>query len=381
MKNFIAYCIRVMLYYLFRIFPVQNNKIFFQNFNGKGYGDNPKYIAEEILRHGLNYKLVWAVRTESSDNFPLAIKTVPFKSIRAIFNEVTAKVWIDNCRKQLYVRKRKEQFYIQTWHGAVNLKKIEKDAEHNLSTYYVKQAKYDSALANLFLSDSKFSSQLYRSAFWYKGEIFECGSPKDDILINQYLNKKNKINQHFRIDDNVKTILYAPTFRDNSCIDVYNLNFEQILLNLQKQTNNPWTFLVRLHPNISQTSKFLTYTKNILNASYYDDMQELMLSCDILITDYSDCMYEFALMNKPVFLYINDYKEYKKERGFYFNLFSLPFPCANDNKELLFNILHFDTAAYLKSLGVFFKEVGVFKDGNASKKVVDRIIAEMEKHD
>jgi len=159
MKKIIIYCIEVFFYYLFRIFPIQKNKIFIQNFNGKGYGDNPKYIAEEILRCGYDLKLVWAVRRKFKGNIPKKIKTVPYYSIRAIYESVTAKFWIDNCRKQLYAKKRKGQYYIQTWHGSINFKKVEKDVENKLSSFYVKQAKYDSTIADLFLSDSKFTSQ------------------------------------------------------------------------------------------------------------------------------------------------------------------------------------------------------------------------------
>jgi CDP-glycerol glycerophosphotransferase len=109
-------------------------------------------------------------------------------------------------------------------------------------------------------------------------------------------------------------------------------------------------------------------------------MQELILASDILITDYSDCMFEFALVNKPVFLYANDHEQYKKERGFYFDIFSMPFPCAVDNVELLQKILHFDTVSYLNSLTAFFEKVGIFRNGDASKKVVDRIVTVMEKN-
>ena len=120
MKSKLAFYIRIFLYYFFGIFPIKKNKIFIQNFNGKGYGDNPKYIVEEILRRDLDFVLVWAVMPKLSKNFPKGIKTVRYKSIRAIYEEATAKIWIDNCRKQLYVRKRKEQYYIQTWHGMIS---------------------------------------------------------------------------------------------------------------------------------------------------------------------------------------------------------------------------------------------------------------------
>ena len=381
MKSTIAFIVRTVLYYFFRIFPVNSKKIFFQNFNGKGYGDNPKYIVEEILRRGLDVTLVWSVAREHSGNIPEKIRTVPYKSIKAIYEEVTSKIWIDNCRKQLYIKKRKGQYYIQTWHGTVNLKKIEGDVEHKLSEYYVKQAKKDSCLADLFLSDSTFSSRLYRTSFWYAGEIYETGSPREDILINYNPDIKSKVRDSFNLSSDIKILLYAPTFRDNSGIEAYNINFEQILSEIQKQTKEQWVFMIRLHPNISKISDFMAYSKYILNASYYDDMQELLIVADILITDYSDCMYEFAIMHKPVFLYASDYEAYIKERDFYFDLFSLPFPCAVNNEELLRNMKQFNVNQYINNIDAFFQNVGLITEGNASKKTVDRIVEIINSND
>jgi len=238
MKNIIIYCIEVFFYYIFRIFPIQKNKIFFQNYNGKGYGDNSKYIAEELLRCGYDLILVWAVRRKYKGNIPKKIKTVPYISIRAIYECATAKIWIDNCRKQLFVRKREEQYYIQTWHGTINFKKVEKDVENKLLSFYVKHAKYDSTIADLFLSDSKFTSQLYRSSFWYNGEILECGTPREDILINQNQHLKEKVRKYFNISEKTKIILYAPTFRNNfnaclfDCIQMTQKNQEYLYITI-----------------------------------------------------------------------------------------------------------------------------------------------------
>jgi CDP-glycerol glycerophosphotransferase len=378
LDGFVSYFITI-LYYIFRIFPIQNNKIFIQNISGKGYGCNPKYIVEEILRRELNFILVWAVKPEFSKNFPKTVKTVPCNSILSIYEEVTAKIWIDNCRKESYVKKRKAQYYIQTWHGIIALKKVEKDCEKQLSAYYIKKAKHDSTLVNLFISDSKFTSDLYRSSFWYNGEILECGSPRYDILIksNQYI--KDKVQKYFNITDNTKIILYAPTFRATFSSDVYNINYELILNTLKGYTNDEWVFLTRMHPHISDKSGFIEYNEKIFNANNYNDMQELLLASDMLITDYSSCINEFALMNKPAFIYISDYEQYKKERDFYFDMLSLPYPCASNNNELIHKIINFDNEQYLYSIKEFFMKVGVVKNGNASQKVVDRIIMEIEK--
>ena len=378
MKTVIKYILFSFFYYFFRIFPIQKNKIFFQNFNGKGYGCNPKYIAEEILRRKLGFILIWAALPEFSDNFPKEIKTVSYKSIRSVYEQVTSKFWIDNCRKQLYVKKRKAQFYIQTWHG-IGPKKCEKDVEQTLSPYYLKQAKNDSKLIDLFLSDSKFATDLFSTSFWYTGEIRKYGFPRNDIFVNnnQFINAKVK--KFFDIPDKTKIILYAPTFRNISKMEIYNIDYKAILNCLNKKEIHSFVFLIRLHPNIINNAKSFVYNKFFINASYYNDMQELLFASDILITDYSSCMTEFALMKKPVFLHLIDYDNYTtKERDFYYNLFSLPFPIALTESELLSNINKFNYASYLIAVNNYLFNYNFINDGKAAKRIINRILIELK---
>jgi CDP-glycerol glycerophosphotransferase len=365
------------LYNLFSVFPIQTNKIFVTNFNGRGYGDNPKYIINEILARKLDCDIVWSVSDKFQENFPNSIRLVRHNSIKSIYEAVTAKIWIDNTRKQPYVRKRKKQFYIQTWHGQIlDTKKVEKDIENKLSPYYIKQAKNDSKLINILLSDSSICTAKYKRAFWYNGEILECGFPKNDILINKPNSIPEKVYKYFNLKKNINIILYAPTFRNNFDINIYDLDYESILSLLHDKTKEDWVFLVRLHPNIAKKSTFLNYSNHVLNASLYNDMQELLLASNILITDYSGSMFDFSLMYKPVFLYIKDYKDYVEERDFYIDLLSLPFPYALNSSELAEKITQFDNKTYLESLNKLMSQIDIFEDGKASIKVVDRIIKE-----
>ena len=105
------------------IFKIQNNKIVFDNFLGKGYGCNPKYIAEEIIKEQLDYELVWPVKDIKSE-MPQQIRKVKYGSIRALYELATAKVWIDNVRNYKGIDKKEQQFYIQKWHWSIGLKKV-----------------------------------------------------------------------------------------------------------------------------------------------------------------------------------------------------------------------------------------------------------------
>lgn len=368
------------MYYLFRIFPIDSKKIVISNYNGKGYGDNGKYIVEEILRRNLGFNLVWLVNDDCDRNFPEKIRRVKHGSIKAIYEQVTAKVWIDNCRKSSYVRKRNKQFYMQTWHGGIALKKIEKDAENKLDPRYIDNAKNDSKMADIFISNSKFCTDMYKKAFWYSGNILECGSPRNDILFDSS-NKRaaEKIRVYFGINKDVRILLYAPTFRLDLNTEVYNIDFESVIKALNIKFGGEWNVLLRLHPNMSKNAGFVKFDSKIKNASNYDDMYELLSASDILITDYSSTMFEFSFAYKPVFLYATDIYDYEEDRNFYFDIYTLPYKLAENNSQLIINIQKFDYDDYLKELKEFLLKLGLFEEGKASDKAVKIIEQFIEK--
>lgn len=370
----------ILTYYILRIFPIKNNKIIITSYCGRGYGDNGKYITEELLRRNLDFDIVWIVKGNEKEAFPEQIRTVRYGSLKAKYEEVTAKFWIDNCRKSYLVRKRKSQFYIQTWHGGIALKRIEKDAEHVLSKGYIKNAKHDSKISDLLISNSKFCTELYRSAFWYDGEILECGYPRNDILIQRPKHIRDKVYSFYNLDQHAKIALYAPTFRADGNVEVYDLLFEEIIKLLEKKYGCRWVFMVRLHPNISEKSNMVFGNKKVIDVTCYDDMQELMLSSEIFITDYSSTMFEFMLTGKPVFLYAKDIEKYKNERNFYFKFNSLPFSIAETNEELMRHILFFNKDEYIDKVESFKRIIGLKEKGIASKMIVNRIQFERSKN-
>ncbi|WML45804.1 CDP-glycerol glycerophosphotransferase family protein [Neobacillus sp. PS3-40] len=357
---------------LFVKLPIKNNKVVLTNFNGKGYGDNPKYIAEEMLRQKLDFDIVWILKKEfiGKANIPNSIRIVKYRSIRHLYELATAKVWIDNERKFFYTPKRKMQFYIQTWHGVVALKQIEKDIEKQLSPSYISKAKNDSKMIDLLISNSRFHTDLYRRSYWYDGEILEIGAPRCEVLINGQEEMSKKVLKYFNIKGKQSILLYAPTFRANSDTAVYNVDFERLIKVLEKKYGGEWIVLVRLHPDVTEKADSLQYSSKILNATEYEDMNELLAVSDILLTDYSSCMFEFSLTKKPIFLYAPDIEKYIEERNFYFNLQSLPYPLAENNDQLQKVIEGFDKSRYLTELSAFLKEIEIYDSNGASAKIV-----------
>lgn len=363
-----------MLFYVYRIFPIRRNKVVFCNYVGKGYGCNPKYIAEELIRRGGKWELVWL--TDNLDNkFPAEIRPVKYESAKAIYELATAGIWIDNQRKLPYYKKRKRQKFIETWHGGGGpMKKIGADNPRNYDNKpYAKTTNHMNKVVNLMISNSKCCTRIYRSAFLYQGEVLECGYPRNDILTKNLLYFKNKVYQYFNLSTDQKTILYAPTYRNSRDLGQYELDMELVHQSLTKRFSGSWNLLIRLHPTMVEKAKGLAFSEHILNASGYDDMQELLAGCDILISDYSSVISEFAITGKPIFLFATDVKEYAVERDFYIDYYTLPFPIAENNDELTKNILFFNEVEYKNNVERYLNDVGMIENGNAAEKIVNKM--------
>lgn len=372
LKDFLGDVKRGNYSYFFLIFPINNKKIVISNYYGKGYGDNGKYIVEEILSQNLNYDIVWLLNKElfSNSNLPTGVRAVKYGSIRGLYELATAKVWIDNSRKHFYPPKRKEQFYIQTWHGGLGVKSVEKDAEDKLPPSYVRTAKKDAKITDLMISNGRYITELFRSSFWYDGEILECGFPRNDILIQNTVEMKDKILRKLNLKSDTKYLLYAPTFRNNTSIKDYLFDFDAVREKMADKFGGLWVILLRLHPNISNMSNEIEYSDVLINATKYDDLQELLLISDAFMTDFSSCLSDFFLLKRPIFLYCTNYNEYINERGFNTDIRSLGFPLAENNEELLRNIEEFDIKECNQAIEYNFERLGYRFNGFASKDVV-----------
>ena len=131
--------------------------------------------------------------------------------------------------------------------------------------------------------------------------------------------------------------------------------------------------LKRLHPTMTQRANELDYGSQIINASEYDDVQELLAASDVLISDYSSIISEFSIMEKPVFLYAEDIKDYEQERDFYIDYFKLPYLVSENESRLLDNISRFNRDVYINKLNTYFNFIGNKETGIAARTVVDEI--------
>lgn len=357
--------------------PVEERKILFISSSGKGYMCNGKYITEELLRQGQDVDMVWAVNNMGC-KVPDGVRKVKKDSCEYYHEVATARVWIDNERKDIQIKKRDGQYYIQTWHGSGPLKKVEKDVEDKLSPEYVRIAKHDGEMIDLFLSSTSANSYMYRNSFYSNGEILECGSPRNDVMFQNPPVDRNKVLHSLGIEDRkAKIVLYAPTFRSTreESAETYDLDAERVISELNKKFQGEFIMLLRFHCwDVSEFDRIKKLYVGCINMTGYEDTQELLAISDVLITDYSSIMWDFSLKRAPVFLYQNDAQQYMDGRGFYCHPDEWPYPRAYDMDGLCKAISEFKQAEYTEKVDAFLKRWSSFDDGFASKRAAARIM-------
>ncbi len=357
-----------------RLMPVDGRKVVISNYYGRGYGDNLKAIAEELLKRDAGVKLVWLTKgPEAAASLPEKITACEYNSLRRYLELSTAKVWLDNCRKGARFKK-PGQVYLQTWHGFA-LKRIERDVADKLPPEFEAYAMRDSAQTDLIVSDSDFMTGIYRNSFWYDGQVEKFGSPRNDMLVRGDPEVYQAVRRKFGLPEDCKIVLYAPTFRADHSLEPYSVDYFRLRQACEKRFGGRFAVLIRLHPNIMELATNLSFDgETTFDASPYPDMQELLAAADVVISDYSSLMFDFMLTRRPCFQFATDINAYRGDRNFYFPLDQLPFGLAEDNDHLEELIMSFDDAAYQKRLDGFQEQVGLCADGCGAERCADWIL-------
>ena len=371
--------------------PIEQRKIVVDNYMGQGYGCNCKYVTEALLESGQPYDIVWVVKnaTEREAEFPEGVRLVEYLSAEAMREYATAGVWLCNYHLVAYfnrgLQKKPGQTYIQMWHGSFGIKKIENDCgilTENKSWLYLAQK--NSKNTDYWISNSGFETEVYRHAFWDVKEVLEYGHPRNDVFFGQDLNTcEQRVKQALAIEAKTNILLYVPTFREKNAFPQEKLDVERLKNTLCEVTGQEWCVVVRLHPRMREQMESVCAgsTEGVYRADNYSDIQELLAAAQMVITDYSSCIFDFLLTGRPGFIYAPDIEAYNDERGFYYRLEQTPFPIAAGNKELCENIRNFDRELYQTKTDEFFLDKGSVEDGNAAKRVcglIQNILLEKE---
>ena len=361
--------------------PIQENLVMFETFMGKSYADSPKYIYEYLAKnYPGKYEFVW-VLNDYKGKLPYGGKIVKRFTREYAYYLGVSKYFVFNVRQPLWFRKREEQVFLETWHGTP-LKRLAFDQEEvtAASPTYKAQFYRQKKEWDYLIAPNKFSSDIFKSCFMYDGNMLETGYPRNDLLSAKNrdeiaLNLKKKL--HIPLDK--KTILYAPTWRDDEYYGNgrYKFKLKLDLDLLKKELGDEYVVILRTHHYIADNLDVSGLEDFAYNLSKYDDITEIYLISDICITDYSSVFFDFANLKRPLLFYTYDLDKYRDVlRGFYIDMETeLPGPLVFTSEEVVDKIKHLDelTATYQEKYQQFYQRFCSWEDGNASKRVVEQV--------
>ena len=386
---------------IFCIFPIKNNRIIFNSYKGTQYSCNPRYIYEYLVKkHGDNLQYIWCLQNPPSylRNEPNMV-IVSYNRLRYFYYQMTSKVIVANIPSPCYLPRRKKQFMIDTWHGGGAYKKVGTAVPKRMALSNVLNSKikilevsdnkkwdiykaYFNALdTSLFISSCiRFTEVMCESQMLPKEAYLEIGMPRNDIFFSDYTEISLKAKQRLGINKDTKVVLFAPTYRGNVRYQQYKmeLDVQKCLDAVNKRWGGEWVFVYRTHI-LSNSLDKRKIPAHAINASYYEEMQELLCMADVFITDYSSSQWDFALTKKPAFLFTPDLDYYQNEdRGFYTPIDDWAFPYAKTNDDLSRLIKVFDENKHLEKVQKHFRLLGSYENGKATEIICDIIMKQID---
>jgi CDP-glycerol glycerophosphotransferase len=292
---------------------------------------------------------------------------------------MTSKVYIYNLGQWTVIPIRPAQIVINTSHGGMAYKLIKWDRDKE-NIYYLKYAEniFNKRLNYMILSSKIYGDQILSGYTVDKNVFLPTGFPRNDIFFTSLETTNKIVRDRLSIPLEYGVVLYAPTFRGSqkNAKTVSDIDVTKLLNALSIRFEKKFVFLYRMHFHIDPNDSSI---KNGINVSLYPDMQELLCAVDVLISDYSSCMWDFSFTFRPCFIYASDIKDYESERGFSIPINEIPFSIAVTDDQLKENILTFSSESYFDKVKKHHNNCGSFERGTATEQVCEIIITSMEK--
>lgn len=376
LERLVAKFLIATTYNMSKFLPVKN-KITFATFRTTNLSGNFKFIHDEINRRDLDFKFNFMFKKFK----PTLLGKADYllHMISAGYHMATSKFFIiDDYYFPVYVIKpRKNTKIIQVWHACGAFKKFGYDVlgkGYGASESYISDINIHSNYDVVTVS-SKNIAKHYATAFnMSEDKIYGTGIPRTDIFFSKESieEAKKRVYDKYPKLKHKKVVLYAPTFRGKGQTDVgfdMTVDLDKINISLDKDT----VFALKMHPFVK--TRLDNQMENVMDLSDYEDINDLLMIADMLITDYSSVVFEFSLMEKPIVMYAPDMEDYIEERDFYYEYTSfVPGPIVTTTKEIIdyINTDDFDLDKVKRFKSEFFD----YFDGKSTERFVTKFIEE-----
>lgn len=356
--------------------PIDRNLALFSAYWFTQCSGNPKAISDAAARLAPHYRRVWLIEKESASAVPDTEETLIVGTWDYYKALATASILVDNANYPNFVQHRKGTVHLQTQHGTP-LKSMGLDLRGRKPAGNMDFVKLMERVDrwDYVLSSNRYSSEIWARAFPARFETLEYGYPRNDLFFDDVARRTRDVREGLGIAPADRVVLYAPTFRDHRSEARLDLDLASLRLALPHDT----VVLVRAH----YLDEDLGLPPgavggNIIDVSGHPEMQELCLAADVLVTDYSSVMFDYANLGRPIVIYAPDWDTYQDVRGVYFDLLAKPPGKVVHSQRDLEALLHdgpsaYDDEASRKLLSAFQATFCEFDDGHAAERVVRRL--------
>lgn len=367
--------------HLFYKKPVKQNYVMFESFLGRSYSDSPKYVYEYLQKnYPGQYKCIWVLRDKNKDIPYDHVKVTRF-SIRYAYYLAVSKFFVFNMRQPVFMKVKHDQVFCETWHG-IPIKRIMFDQEEvtGPDKKYKETAYKQSRLWNYLVSPNHYCTDVFKSCFLFDEQhIIETGYPRNDILHENDPAFVKMIKERIGIPEGKKAILYAPTFRDNEfyALGEYKYTCALDFNYLKEKLGDEYVLLMRTHYLIADAIDTTGLEDFVINVCNYEDIAELYLVSDMMISDYSSVAFDFANLRRPMIYYTYDLEDYRDNlRGFYIDIEKeLPGPLVYTTEEVAESIQNIDKIKeqYEGRYDAFYEKYCHLEDGHSTERVVKQV--------
>lgn len=374
-KDLIFFWIMRMIQVLLFWLPVKKNRVMISIHDRKGFTCNPKYIVKKLVEmYGDKLEIIWATMHPNTckEIEELGVKVIKSSTKQHFLSYLRTRFFITNDSFPAWALHRWNQKWMNTWHAGMNYKHIGYDYLAPTSSIATKLFTLRNRQPDFYLSGSGFFTEDTSKSFRMNEKVFvPTGLPRNDVFFEDQKPIADKIRKHYKIDADKHMVIFAPTFRRGMKSDTYGMEFDKVCKALHERFGGEWIMLFRNHNFVIGKQK---YTGTI-DVSAYPDMQELMCAADVLISDYSSCLYDFCMTKRPAFVYAPDLENYKtNDRSFAYPLEKWPYPISQSNDELVEKIKSFDEKDFHKKVKAHLQDAKAYDNGTASDQTA-KIVA------
>ncbi|MFF2331140.1 MULTISPECIES: CDP-glycerol glycerophosphotransferase family protein [unclassified Streptomyces] len=354
--------------------------VLYSSFDGRQYSDSPRAIHEEAARRGVELEHLWVVRDQQA-RVPAGATAVEHGCAAWYEALARSRHIVTNTQLPEWFERREGQCVVQTWHGTP-LKRIGLDlagtAQANAA--YIATIEQRARQWSLLVSPNRFSTPVLRRSFGYRGEVLECGYPRNDLF---HASDRTKVaaavRERLGIPASKRVVLYAPTWREDRPQGGgrYALDLRLDLAAAERELGPDTVLLVRRHYLVTDRLPD-SGSGFVRDVSRYGDVGELMLISDALVTDYSSLMFDFARTGRPMLFHTYDLAHYRDTlRGFCFDFEArAPGPLIPDSAALIEALRDPEraTEGHAQAYEAFLRDFCDLDDGRAAAGVVDRML-------